>query len=108
MPSVGLEANDVSPFLILAALFAFMTPAHAMQCAKYTELVEVLDKQYGETRRAHGMAGTQTPQIAELYVSEAGTWTLLLRRPDGIGCIYAAGQAWGPVDPTPSALKPQT
>ena len=37
--------------------------------------------------------------VLELYVSEAGTWTVVQTRPNGLSCIMAAGDNWQSMQP---------
>lgn len=49
-------------------------------------------------------SGFDCSRAAELYVSEKGTWTMLMTLSNGKSCIIAAGHS---CDPTP-ALVPGT
>lgn len=86
------------PFLLLAATLAgsWTLPATAEQrilpCGKRAEMVKALASQYREQPRAMGLA-SQTAMI-EIFTSKAGTWTILLTRPNGASCILSAGENW--------------
>jgi hypothetical protein len=43
--------------------------------------------------------------MVELFVSSAGSWTMLVTRPNGIACVAAAGQGWADL---PRKKGPQT
>ena len=87
--------------LPLVAIMAAATPIDASWaeqgryppgCLPRQEIVEFLEKQYGETLQG---AGKQEPNtIMELYVSEGGSWTVLVTRPDGFSCPMAIGDNW--------------
>jgi len=34
-----------------------------------------------------------------VFSSEAGAWTILVTRPDGLSCVAAAGRAWENIKP---------
>lgn len=86
------------PFLLLAAVSvgSWTLPATAEQqglsCAKRDEMVKVLAKKYREMPRAIGLASQSA--VIEVFTSAAGTWTILLTRPDGASCIVSAGNSW--------------
>jgi hypothetical protein len=42
----------------------------------------------------HGTGLVSQTRIIELYVSQKGTWTVLVSRPDGMSCLVAAGTDW--------------
>lgn len=86
------------PFLMLAALAAgsWTLPATAQQqvlsCADRDAMVRVLAQRYHEAPRAVGLANATA--MIEVFTSKAGTWTILLTRPDGASCIVSAGSDW--------------
>lgn len=92
------------PFLVLAAVLAgsWTLPATAQQqvipCGKRSDMVKALSSQYREQQHAVGLA-TQTSMI-EIFTSKAGTWTILLTRPNGASCIVGAGENWEDIPPT--------
>jgi len=69
-----------------------LTTAAAATCAPRTELVRTLGERYGEARRA--IALTNNGGLLEVFVSERGTWTILVSSPHGRSCVVAAGEAW--------------
>jgi hypothetical protein len=75
---------------IIACLFAAPAAAQS-QCGPHPVVVAQLADKYGETRRGMGMAGQA---IAELYASDAGTWTIVVTLPDGSACLIASGEGW--------------
>ena len=76
----------------LAAFTAGLWPdqSHSAQCGRSEPIIAYLGKKYKEEPRAMGTVGSTG--FMQLYVSEAGTWTVLLTSPEGISCIVAAGQ----------------
>lgn len=80
------------------ALTAAATPvAAATYCADRTDLVEQLERKYGETQRSVGLA--QGRGLFEVFASENGSWTILLTTPQGKSCLMAAGQGFEELPP---------
>lgn len=78
-----------------AALLVLSTPssqAQSIACGKHDAIVAALKSHYQEDRQAIGLAATAG--VVELYVSAAGTWTMIVTTPAGQTCIAAAGKAW--------------
>ena len=61
-------------------------------CAPRSKIVAALNRQYKETPVGIGLASPE--RVLELYVSDAGTWTLLLTGPGGNSCVIGTGQNW--------------
>lgn len=66
-------------------------------CSDRARMVDKLTNGYLETRRGAGMEVSEG--VVELFVSEAGSWTLLLTQPDGKSCPLAAGDGWRDIEP---------
>jgi hypothetical protein len=75
-------------------------------CGPRTQVVERLTRDYGESRRAMGLAGPSA--VMEVYAStETGSWTVTMTLPDGRMCLIAAGQGYEQVnDPFPASGAP--
>ena len=82
--------------LIAAAGFILIAPAVARaqfaMCGERAQIIEQLKVKYNETRQAVGLISNNG--AAELYVSEKGTWTMLVTLESGKSCIIAAGHSW--------------
>ena len=81
--------------LSLAAAMFLVPGSLAAQpaCAPYPAIVEHLAKQFGEHPVSQG--GTDNGLLAQLFASDGGkTWTFVVIRPDGIGCVVQAGENW--------------
>ncbi|QIG47961.1 hypothetical protein G5V57_09665 [Nordella sp. HKS 07] len=91
-------------FITLAAGLYLLAPvvarAQFAMCGERAPIVEGLKSKYNETRQAVGLIASSG--VAELYVSEAGTWTMLVTLENGKSCIIAAGHSW---DPSPSLAQ---
>ncbi len=84
------------PVLTAAVLLALTAPSIAQaqfaMCGERTAIVDQLKTKYQETRQAVGLISNIG--AAELYVSEKGTWTMLMTLTNGKSCIIAAGHSW--------------
>ena len=61
-------------------------------CAERTNVVDTLDSQYKESPRAIGLVSQEA--VLEIFVSDSGTWTVVVTDPEGVSCVLAAGQSW--------------
>lgn len=82
--------------MALAVLFTLTLPgvSHAQfaMCGERAKIIDQLKSKYQESRQAVGLISDNG--AAELYVSEKGTWTMLVTLPTGKSCIIAAGHSW--------------
>ena len=82
--------------MAVTALVPFTQPAvsHAQfaMCGERAAIIDQLKTKYQETRQAVGLIADNG--AAELYVSEKGTWTMLMTLASGKSCIIAAGHSW--------------
>ncbi|MCW8861880.1 MAG: hypothetical protein OQK07_05600 [Rhodospirillales bacterium] len=84
-------------FSVLAAGFA--APASATHpkglsslCGARGEITDALGKLYAE--HAVGMGLATNGGVIEVFASPAGSWTILLTKPDGEACVLSAGESW--------------
>lgn len=89
----------MKPFLTgaLAALFlwAGLGPALAQMggpCLPRAEAVAKLAESYGE--QVIGLGLGAGGRVYELLVSDSGSWTILITRPNGTTCVGASGEGW--------------
>ena len=69
-------------------------PASAQPlCTERTALLKELNGKYQEQRTGLGIAAGNHGAM-EFYVSEKGTWTILMTLTNGNTCIVAAGHSW--------------
>ena len=61
-------------------------------CAQRNNVIDTLDSQYKESPRAIGLVSKEA--VLEIFVSETGTWTVVVTDPAGVSCVLAAGQSW--------------
>jgi hypothetical protein len=77
-------------FLVLTA--PGIAQAQFAMCGERAAIVEQLKTRYQESRQAVGLISNSG--AAELFVSEKGTWTMLMTLTNGKSCIIAAGHSW--------------
>jgi hypothetical protein len=78
-----------------AILFLTSVAAEAgnvLQCSKRDDLIKVLNSKYSEELSGFGVSGQRN--LVEVFVSENGSWTILMSNTIGISCIIATGQSW--------------
>jgi hypothetical protein len=66
--------------------------ADAAVCMQHKMLVSYLTERFDETPRALGLVASRN--VMEVYVSEKGTWTIVMTTVQGVACIIAAGDTW--------------
>jgi hypothetical protein len=85
--------------MIRAALIALAaaSPALAQQgppcVATHAEAVALLADRYGEVPIGYGLARDQG-SVIEVFVSQAGSWTIVRVLPDGKTCMVLDGYGW--------------
>lgn len=79
--------------IVASGLLASASSAPAQnQCAGRNDMVQQLDAQYGEKPAAVGQVDQQS--VVEVFVSDQGTWTILVTGTDGGSCVLASGEGW--------------
>ena len=79
---------------LAAALAAACWPgdAGAAVCGKRDAIQKILNDRYQESSRGVGLVSDKG--VVELYISESGTWSILMTLATGSTCIIAAGHTW--------------
>ena len=92
---------------LIAVVISFLmtSPAQAatLKCGLHKQVTEFLANKYKETRV--GMGLINAGQMMELYISETGSWTMLITRPDGVTCFGPVGKNWQHIKPKPAGTK---
>ncbi|HEV2506455.1 MAG TPA: hypothetical protein VGV39_25500 [Mesorhizobium sp.] len=85
---------------VAAALVAFLPSQAEAQigCGLRDVIVARLGQLFHEHRIGYGLVGEVA--VVEIYVSTAGTWTMLMTDVSGRTCIVGAGEGW---ENTPTA-----
>ena len=79
--------------LAAGATLAVSFPAHGQAlCGDRDSITKSLESQYSEKPVSVGL--TQNGGVFELFVSPAGTWTILVTVPGGKSCYLASGEGW--------------
>ena len=72
-------------------------------CAERDHILRQLRAKYEEAPVAIGL--TSAGGIIELLTSDQGrTWTLIVTRPSGLACLFAAGEGWEKVERAPTEI----
>ena len=79
-------------FIVCIVAFTGTAGAETPTCAKRDEIASAIGKIYHEEPEAIGL--TSHGQLLEVFVSPAGTFTVILTTPQGISCVAAVGEAW--------------
>lgn len=99
-PAIHIAATLAALAAVFFAGWALdlAAPAQAQSvCGDRTEIIKVLAAKYKELPRAFGIAGQR--HLAELFVSQSGSWTMLMTQPRGVTCILATGVDWQEMPP---------
>ena len=81
---------------LIAASVLFLTAisVNAQQvCIPRDRAIVELKNQFKENASARGLAANGKRMI-ELFVSEKGSWTMLISDPNGLSCFMANGENW--------------
>ena len=89
--------------MALLGLTAFTPPAPAATptCGGYADLLQVLDRSYGEKLLFTGIVSPGQTAVVTTN-PDGSSWTILVVAATGKACIAAAGKEWQPG--TPAAL----
>lgn len=61
-------------------------------CGYRRDIVHALDEKFKEKPQAIGQVNKDA--VIEIYVSTAGTWTIIATGTDGTSCLVSAGDGW--------------
>ena len=68
-------------------------PAQASPpCGPHAKIKAALEKKYKEARKGIGLVSNKN--VAEVYVSESGSWTFIVTYLNGMSCVVATGHSW--------------
>ncbi len=70
---------------------------NAVPCGDRTNLITMLDGKYQEGLSGFGVSGSAN--LVEVYVSEKGSFTVVMTNAKGVSCVIAAGESWEKVAP---------
>lgn len=82
--------------LIFATIAAVLSSgaafAQAPTCGPRDAVVQSLAEQYREKPQSIGIVDAKT--VLEVFVSDAGTWTIIATDTNGNSCVISAGEGW--------------
>jgi hypothetical protein len=78
--------------LLPLGLAAGITPASASVCMDHKSLTGYLNDKFDEQPKAIGLV--EARNLMEVFVSQKGTWTIVMTSTQGVSCIIAAGDTW--------------
>ena len=73
--------------------WSVLAGAQGGPCLPRADAITKLQRQYHEQQIGIGVA-SRGSLVIELFVSDSGSWTILMTRADGISCVAAAGENW--------------
>ncbi len=78
----------------VGAMLSSTGPASAQQaCVTHEAAAKQLEKQFDEKVVGRGL-GNSGKAMFELFLSEKGSWTVVVSEPSGRSCILASGESW--------------
>jgi len=98
-------AAAIAATTLISAMSFMSGSANALtaRCGKHKDVVTFLGTKFKETRK--GMGLINAGQMMELYISDAGSWTVLITRPDGVTCFGPVGKNWMGIRPKSTRAK---
>ena len=66
-------------------------------CFPHAVIEKTLGQKYQEKVAAMGIATDQRSMV-QLFVSESGTWTIVVTYTNGLSCISASGERWASIE----------
>ena len=89
--SPGAVMRCIVAAVVLAAL-AMPAQAQTPLCAPREYLIAELVLRFSERLEHVGLQGDNT--MVEIWISETGSFTVLITGPDGLSCVIASGGNW--------------
>lgn len=78
----------------LLAAPALAQPEQQPACAPIDQIAAKLAAEYHETRVQQGVVGEGRAMLLIFATPDGATWTAVMLRHDGVGCMAAAGSDW--------------
>lgn len=91
-----LKKTIVASAVLLTAATTNFSAANAQNmsvCLPHADAVSKLKATYEEQKIGLGL-GQRGSSVVELFVSDTGTWTVLVTKTNGMSCIAASGDNW--------------
>lgn len=93
MSALPIQAGGTQP--VPAAAQTDPAQQQGALCGKRDEIVRSLGDQFHEKQQAVGIVDQNA--ILEIFVSAAGTWTIIATGTDGNSCLVSSGEGWDSV-----------
>jgi len=90
-----MKIRKTSALILASVTIAFLAigPAAAQSaCGPRDGIVKRLAEVYKESPRAMGIVGNGN--LVEVFVSESGSWTMMVTVPGRPTCVFSAGNNW--------------
>jgi hypothetical protein len=87
-----IAAAALAAFLLAAPARADMMVMVSLPCIDTKQAEDILAKKYHEIASAFGV--TKNGELVRLFISDHGTFTLLLSKTIGVSCFVSAGESW--------------
>ena len=100
---MGLDDMQVriARLFALALLLSASGADAAVRCGPHAEVLRWLDMKFAELPIGGGLITNMLPlwdvgqnQLAEILVSKAGTWSIIVTSPEGKSCLVIYGDNW--------------
>jgi hypothetical protein len=89
---VWLKGAITAAILTIAPVVLAPPASAGPPCGRHNELIKTLAERFSERRGGVGL--TPEGKMIEIFISEQGTWTILMSMPTGLSCMVAAGSDW--------------
>lgn len=87
-------SKSLSAVVIASGLLLSAQPTSAQQvCAPRGKVTVQLEEKFDEQVVGRGLT-PNAQAMFELFVSEVGSWTVVVSEPNGRSCVVASGESW--------------
>ena len=90
-------------FLLLLPGDALSEPAPMIPCGDRGKIIDQLQTKYSEAPVSIGIMANGS--VIEIYVSDEGTFTVLITNPAGATCLVASGNSWEQIKSEPEGIE---
>jgi len=88
----ALGTAAVFTLIATAGAVPLAEAAGAAMCGPHKQIRQILSDRYQESARGLGLVSDRG--VVELFISKAGTWSIVMTMATGSTCIIAAGHTW--------------
>ena len=87
-----MAAKKLKTLAVASLLLLLSSAAAAQVCGPRYDIIKRLWKRWGEKQVAMGLANDN--RLVEVFVSEEGSWTVIISDSNGRSCAASAGRNW--------------